>query len=188
MNIIVRTSSGSCIIRPDTTWEKDNEDFFPPEFVTGLAYAPVLFARICRPGRSVAAKFASRYYDAINYGVLLYPENFLDGSETGFACASCLDHTSFLPSPLFNRMTLGQQDNDFTLSAGDRCIFSYNAGTAAMIEQAIEAATRCIYIRTGDIIAIELQPREHLWSREEGDLVMRGTFCDNETMQFKVIV
>ena len=101
MNIIVKTSSGHITVRPDTTWEKDNEDFYPPEFVDELTYSPVLFARILKPGRSVGRKFASRYYDSIGFGVLLYPENMLDGTPEGYAQAICLDHTSFLPSPMF---------------------------------------------------------------------------------------
>lgn len=62
MNIIVKTSSGHITVRPDTTWEKDNEDFYPPEFVDELTYSPVLFARILKPGRSVGRKFASSIF------------------------------------------------------------------------------------------------------------------------------
>lgn len=191
MNIIVITADGHVTVRPDTTWEKDNEDFFPPEFVEGLAYTPVLFARVSKPGRSVSAKFADRYYDGINYGVLLYPENLLDGSETGFACASCIDHTSFLPFPLYNKVTLGREGNVFKISTAKpekqiRKVFGYNEGTAQMIENAIEQATRCVYIRTGDLIAIELQPRKHLCKAEDGQVRVRMTYCNNETKDFNI--
>lgn len=186
MNIIVKTSDGKCIVRPDTTWEKDAEDLYVPEFVNGLGYTPVLFARISKPGRSVSAKFASRYYDAVGYGVLLYPEDMLDGSETGFACASCLDHTSFLPAPFFGTETLGK-GNAFRLLAGGKELFSHDASTTDMIEKAIEEATRFIYIRTGDILAIEIQPREHLVSRKDGSIHVNSSFCGNDLGDFKIV-
>lgn len=190
MNIVVITSNGKCIVRPDTTWERDNEDFFPPEFVDRLSYSPVLFARISKPGRSVGEKFADRYYDGIGYGVLLYPQDLVDGSETGYACASCLDHTTFLPFPLYNKITLGQ-GNEFKLyvskgTTPSRRIFVHDAGTAQMIEAAIAEATKYVYVRSGDILAIELKPRRALCRRADGEVSVKGKYCGNITMDFRI--
>lgn len=52
MNIIVKTASGHIIVRPDTTWEKDNEDVFLQDFIDTLTFAPVMFARVCKPGNA----------------------------------------------------------------------------------------------------------------------------------------
>lgn len=188
MNILVRTYSAKCIVRPDTTWERDNEDVFLPEFVKKVSYTPVLFARISKPGRSVAARFAERYYDGIGYGVLLYPENLIDGSEEGFCCASCLDHTSFLPFPIYNKLTLGREGNAFELFADGKPLFEYNAGNAGMIDKAIEKATESTYIRTGDILAIELAPRTHLCSEGDESIRITGTYCGNGTIDFRIIL
>lgn len=190
MNIVVRTASGKYIVRPDTTWEKDNEDLYLPEFVNRLSYTPVLFARISKPGRSVGRNFASRYYDGVNYGVLLYPQDMLDGSEEGLACASCLDHTSFLPFPVYNNVTLGQNNvcELFCTKEGkEETIFTHDAATAEMIEQAIAEATRFIYIRTGDVIAIELQERKELCTREDGKVSIRGTYCENFLLDYNIV-
>lgn len=56
MNIIVKTASGKYIVRPDTTWEKDNEDFFPPDYISKISFTPVLFARISKPGKSIGVR------------------------------------------------------------------------------------------------------------------------------------
>ena len=77
MNIIVKTFVGNVIVRPDTTWEKDNEDIYPQDFIETLSFTPVLFARISKPGKSVGLRFASRYYDSANYGLLLYTPVFI---------------------------------------------------------------------------------------------------------------
>lgn len=158
MNIVVRTASGKVVVRPDTTWERDNEDFYVPEFVDGLSAAKVLYVHVSKPGRSVGEKFAERYYDGFGRGVLLYPEELLDGSEEGYACASCLDHTSFLP---------GQYADKETLSPEER----------ALICETIALVTRYCYIRIGDLIAIETTPREHLCSRSEKEATVNEGDC-----------
>lgn len=188
MNIVVKTAAGKYIVRPDTTWERDNEDVYLPEFVSEVSWAPVLFARISKPGRSVGEEFAERYYDGIGYGVLLYPENLIDGSAEGFACASCLDHTSFLPFPVYNKITLGREGNVFELKADGNQIFRYNSANAGMIRKAIAEATRHIYIRTGDIMAIELDSRKTLCRRGDAPLQLSGTYCDNFSLDFKIIL
>lgn len=186
MNIIVKTSSSKYIVRPDTTWERDNEDFFPPEFVDSLSYTPVLFARISKPGRSVSEKFASRYYDGVGYGLLLYPENMLGPAEEDFACASCLDHTSFLPFPTYLPIVLGGDDNLFRLFKDGSLLYETAEGTREMIENAISEASKYIYFRSGDILAIELKSREFLCRREEGIVDVAAMFCKNKTIEFKI--
>lgn len=186
MNIIVKTSSGHITVRPDTTWEKDNEDFYPPEFVDELTYSPVLFARILKPGRSVGRKFASRYYDSIGFGVLLYPENMLDGTPEGYAQAICLDHTSFLPSPMFPPERL-ERNGHFRLFRNEHDLFVLDQPSLNMIEDAIVEATKLLYIRTGDLIAIELAPRKPLTIRPDVSSHITGTFDNNEIIDFQII-
>lgn len=186
MNIIVKTSSGHITVRPDTTWEKDNEDFYPPEFVDVLTYSPVLFARILKPGRSVGRKFASRYYDSIGFGVLLYPENMLDGTPEGYAQAICLDHTSFLPSPMFPPERL-EKNGHFRLFRNEHDLFVFDQPSLNMIEDAIVEATKLLYIRTGDLIAIELAPRKPLTIRPDVSSHITGTFDNNEIIDFQII-
>lgn len=186
MNIIVKTSSGHITVRPDTTWEKDNEDFYPPEFVDELTYSPVLFARILKPGRSVGRKFVSRYYDSIGFGVLLYPENMLDGTPEGYAQAICLDHTSFLPSPMFPPEKL-EKNGHFRLLRNEHDLFVFDQPSLNMIEDAIVEATKLLYIRTGDLIAIELAPRKPLTIRPDVSSHITGTFDNNEIIDFQII-
>lgn len=198
MNIIVKTASGHVIVRPDTTWEKDSEDFFPPEFVDGITWSPVLFARISKPGRSIGRAFTGRYYDAAGFGVLLYPENLVDGSAEGFATASCLDHTSFLPAPFFAPVTLGSRDNEFKVDKDGAGIFSCHPGEECtcgkvspdLIEDAVAESSRMVYFRTGDLIAIELEPRTRLCAREDGpnsSTRITATWCDRPTLDFNIV-
>ncbi|MGM9742400.1 MAG: hypothetical protein ACI3ZC_05020 [Candidatus Cryptobacteroides sp.] len=187
MNILVKTYSGHIVSRPDTTWEKDNEDFFPPDFVGRLDFSPVLFARVCKPGRCVGARFTSRYYDSVNYGILLYPADHMYEGPECYAEALTLDHTSFLPAPLSSAGELS--GIDFSLQKNGTGVFSTRMSSSeisGMIEKALIEVTSRIYIRTGDLIAIELAPVSHLASRPEGNFGISGTLDGQPFMSFNV--
>ncbi len=187
MNVIVKTYSGRVIVRPDTSWEKDNEDFYPQDFVDRISFTPVVFARICKPGKSIGIKFAERYYDGINCGMLLYPEDLIDGSAEGFACASCIDHTSFLPFPLYNPETLNDKTR-FSIYKNGNEIYNNQYGSRVLIEKTISEATTKIHIRTGDIIAVELDSRKLLMSRESGNSHITGILNGKTLLDFNIII
>ena len=187
MNIVVLSHEGNVLTRPDTTWEKDNEDLFVPDFVHAFKYSPVLFARINKPGRSIGEKFAVRYYDAIGYGIFLYPEDLLHKGNQGWACASCLDHTSFLPHPLFSPLTLGHDTNFFELFKDGKSIFKTVSMSKELIENAICATSRVCYLRCGDFVAIELSEIKELCKSSEKKSRITATYCDNPTIDFQII-
>mgnify|MGYP007037143547 CR=1 FL=1 len=95
MNIIVKPHGNDlCYCRPDTTWEKESRDLYIPEGVDKVLWAPVVFAKVCKAGKCINPKFVTRYYDAFNFGFLMYT------GEGEIAFTSCADHTSILPTPL----------------------------------------------------------------------------------------
>ncbi len=142
--------------------------------VNGYDYAPIIFARICKAGKCVGEKFAGRYYDAYNYGVLLYPD--LQGADPNI-----VDHTSLLPAPLYDRITL-DQGNTFSLSVDSKVIFTHSEANSSLIEQAIVAASQFISLRIGDFVAIELKDPEPLCTQGH----LQATYCDNPTIDIHI--
>lgn len=192
MNIVVNTyGSGKCCCRPDTTWERENRDFYVPEGVGSLHWSPIVFARIGKAGKCIGEKFVSRYYDAMNFGMLMYVGDLLDGSPEGFACACCADHSSILPFPLYNPIVFTAEGNAVEMTKDGRPLFSADCGSeAAMvrtIEKAICNASGLISLRTGDIVAAELAPVSPLASREEGKALLKASFCENALFDFNII-
>lgn len=194
MNIIVERFSDEGIhCRPDTTWERENRDFYAPDSVSGLWWSPIVFARICKAGKCIGKKFASRYYDGCGFGALLYiGENMPD-----YATASCADHTSILPHPLYNPVVLENAENVFEMKKDGMTIFCSN-GTGydderkgqdfiGLIEEAICKASKLTSLRTGDFIAIELAQASHLSSREDADARLEATYCGNSLIDMKII-
>lgn len=187
MNIIVRpTCSDLCYCRPDTTWERENRDLYSPEHIQKWHWTPVLFARICKAGKCISDRYASRYYDGINFGVLLYADN-----ENGLAFASCADHTSILPAPLFNPLVMEGEDNEFRLSIDGTERFSCSEGPDSghkiLIEDSICKASGLTSLRIGDFVAVELAPLEALPIPDEGEAVIKGQFCGKDIFDFRII-
>ncbi|MCD8313640.1 MAG: hypothetical protein LUC24_05715 [Bacteroidales bacterium] len=178
MNIIIQDTGKVVSCRPDTSWERENKDVYTPDFVTGYDWAPVIFVRISKAGKCVGAKFATRYYDAVNYGLLLYP-------VTSEGRLTIMDRTSFLPFPMYNRVILENGDNTYELKLGDKLLYSTCCGNEAMIEAALVNVSKYISLRIGDLVAIELQPPAPL-PLSAGENHLSATFCDNWLFDFHI--
>lgn len=192
MNIIVRQyGSDLCYCRPDTTWERENRDFYSPECVNEIYCAPVLFARISKAGKCIGEKFAGRYYDGIGFGILMYCS--MDGSRIDVATGSCIDHTSILPMPLYNPVVLDNAENCFELNVsrndGSEDIYrkACSADDRRILEDTLCKASSLTSLRIGDFIAVELGTPQKLISRAETGGEVKSTFCENELFDFKII-
>ena len=185
MNIIVKPyGSNLCYCRPDTTWERENRDFYSPECVNELTWAPVVFARVSKAGKCIGAKFAPRYYDAVGCGMLMYGNNDI-------AFGSCIDHTSILPSPMYNPVVF-DEPKALTME------FRHPDGTSEqsslvldnaqrMLETALCKASQLTSLRIGDYVAVELAPLALLAEKSASEVSVKGTFCENEIFGFKII-
>lgn len=192
MNIIVKPyGSDLCYCRPDTTWERENRDLYSPDCVNAWNWTPVLFARISKAGKCISPKFASRYYDSLSFGTLLY----IGGADV--ASGSCVDHTSILPLPLYNPVVMETEGNRFDVVKNEETIFSLETPVAGSLQdsasliQAAEAAickaSELTSLRIGDYVAVELAPASVLAEKTEGSLTFKATFCENEIFCFKII-
>ena len=249
MNIIVKPyGSDICYCRPDTTWERENKDFFSPECVNEIYWTPVVFARVSKAGKCVGRKFVERYYDGIGCGMLMYcstsgsEEN--SGDPRNPATAGCalqrstgpfaeslathsrgwhvtsvhlptqntdttsidirslsevVDKSSILPHPLFQPVVL-EDAKEFTVSATEASsgcntdtsvILSDSpiilSGAKDLLEEAICNASQLTSLRIGDFVAVELATPAELAKRENGEVTIKGTFCENEIFGFKII-
>lgn len=185
MNIPVLTYSGKVVVRPDTTWKRGDEAFYAPDFVEQVTWAPAMYLNICRPGRSIGERFASRYYDAFGVGMLLYPENLVGSCPEGFAMASCIDHTSFLSHPAFG---LDSLDEGFSLLKDGEALFSTERIPQPLLDRAVSEVSRFCYLRNGDFLAVELGPRMPLCSRGDGALTVEAFHTSDKVLDFKVVI
>ena len=196
MNIALKTHSGLVTSRPDTTWERENRDLYIPDFVTGMLWSPVLFTRIGKAGKFVGRKYADRYIDGMGFGLLLHPLVECAGQSVP---SSCMDHTSILPFPLYNKVVLDSPGNEavYLLNGNDvMCSFRTGAETpeetgagtvpAELILDAICEVSRFTSLRIGDIVATELLSPAPL-PLNSSRITLSATFCDNGIFDFSVL-
>jgi 2-keto-4-pentenoate hydratase/2-oxohepta-3-ene-1,7-dioic acid hydratase in catechol pathway len=69
MNRALVNEEPTLFLKPDTALLRDGKPFYLPDFAERFEYEGELVVRICRLGKDVAEKFASRYYDAVTVGV-----------------------------------------------------------------------------------------------------------------------
>ena len=188
MNIAVLTDTGRVIVRPDTTRVKDGEDVYLPEFVNGVEWAPVLYTKVIKSGRSILPKFAGRYFDSFNSGILLYPSDFLDGTEEGYACASCLDHTSVINLNFFDISLAKNTDNKFVTIINNIVSYIDNIDIESTLSNSICEISKYCWLRVGDVVAVELRHRKGLMERKDAPVEIHFGFDTNELSAVKIIL
>ena len=197
MNIIVKPyGSDLCYCRPDTTWERENKDFYSPECVNEIYWTPVVFARVSKAGKCVGRKFVERYYDGVGCGMLLYcgtSTTSFDGSAGVRWLSEVVDRSSILPHPLFQPVVL-EDEKEFIVSCqhdaqGDATL-SHNiilSGAKDLLEEALCNASQLTSLRIGDFVAVELKDLQKLAAREEGNIAVKGEFCEKEIFGFNIV-
>jgi 2-keto-4-pentenoate hydratase/2-oxohepta-3-ene-1,7-dioic acid hydratase in catechol pathway len=55
--------------KPDTALLRNNEPFYYPDFSNDIHHEVELVLRICKEGKNIQEKFASKYYDSIGIGI-----------------------------------------------------------------------------------------------------------------------
>lgn len=140
MNIFTIPYSGKGFyVRPDTSLNKDSNDYFCPDTVTELAAAVFIYARAIKAGKSVSSKFAPRYYNVIGTGIHLSAPGLVEeGNPASWWLANSLDNSTFI-------------------SAEEKNASEVDAQTIEKINAAFEAASKFVSFRTGDYIAVEIE-------------------------------
>lgn len=184
MNIVVKTANGFTLTRPDTTWERYNRDFYVPEFIQRLSWAPVLFAPVTHAGKFIQPQFAANYFGKLCYGILFYPQDDSQAPEA-FAQACCLNHSSFLADPVPDGAD-APAGTPFTFHIDGKEAFKADA-IDCFVPAFVSASTRVLF-RAGDLVALELAPRMPLTAG--GTISFKGIYdgCKVPLIDFQVIM
>ena len=188
MNIVIRPyGSKGCYCRPDTTWERENRDFYVPEGIDEIRWTPVAFVRISKAGKCIGAKFVERYYDSFNFGALLYCIEDQSVPQD-IAFTSLADHSSILPSPLCNPIVMEGEENEYIVIRNGKEIFRSGVSSVRQqLEDAVIAASRLTSLRIGDYVAVELDDVKFMASAADGETSLKATFCGNDIYDLKII-
>jgi hypothetical protein len=61
------------------------------------------------------------------------------------------------------------------------------SGAKDLLEESLCKASELTSLRIGDFVAVELGTPAELAKRENGEVTIKGTFCENEIFGFKII-
>jgi acylpyruvate hydrolase len=180
MNIAVFSEkSGEFYFKPDNTLVRGASDFFMPAFIQKLSASNAIVIRIIRPAKYISAQFAKRYYDEIGFGILLYPDNLMEGStilSSGTSLA--LDRTSYTTEEFFSKEDLSEE---LTFSNKEKR-FTYTIGVQYLekVDIAIEKISMYSSLKSGDLIFIELSNRYEIAAETEIEI----TYSDKSLLDF----
>lgn len=66
---LLKTEEPVIFLKPDSSLLKNGKPFFVPDAMGRIDYEAEVVVRICKLGKTVPVRFATRYYDAITLGI-----------------------------------------------------------------------------------------------------------------------
>ena len=140
MNIItVPYGSENFYCRPDTSLNRDSNDYFCPDKVTELAASVFIYAKAIKAGKCVSAKFTERYYTTIGKGVQFAANNLIGTDPCTWWTAHSLDNSTFI-------------------TEAEKGISEVPQEYIEKINAAFEKISQLVSFRTGDYIAVAIEP------------------------------
>jgi 2-keto-4-pentenoate hydratase/2-oxohepta-3-ene-1,7-dioic acid hydratase in catechol pathway len=144
---------------PDSSISRSGNPFFVPDTGSDYVAFPSVAYRICKLGKSVATRFASRYYDAATLGFSVVAVDILRQLRAAglpWARAVAFDRScllgNFMPISAFTDL------EEFHITCGDTST-SYRCNDVSLgIDAAISLISADNTIKTGDIILPALSP------------------------------
>ncbi|MBR2637612.1 MAG: fumarylacetoacetate hydrolase family protein [Bacteroidaceae bacterium] len=142
-------------MKPDSAILKNGKHFYLPDWMGRIDYEGEIVVRINQLGRSIPARFAHRYYDAITIGVDFTARDMQRGFiaqgapwelSKGFDCSAVLGE--FRSVEGYNLSNL-----DFSLTINDKIVQQGNSGEMFFpIDEIIAYVSRFCTLKTGDLI------------------------------------
>lgn len=165
---------------PDSAIIRDRKPFFVPDFASDWYFIPTIAFRSHRLGKNIAAKFASRYYDACTLALRMIPADLLDtlkaeGKSAGIATAfdGALIHGDWIPVEAIGReMEITVGDIHVSVSMDD-----------LLIDTVIEQLSRYFTLKIGDMIIPCLLPGK---GEVKINSAVTGSINGNECINFRI--
>jgi 2-keto-4-pentenoate hydratase/2-oxohepta-3-ene-1,7-dioic acid hydratase in catechol pathway len=143
-------------LKPDSSILKNNKPFFLPDFSSMIQYEAEIVVKICKLGKGIEAKYASRYYDELTIGIDITARDIQNRNSSAgmpWELSKCFDGAAplgrFVPvSSVWNINNL-----DFRLEINGKTVQQGNTSDMIFsINEIISYVTRYFTLKTGDLI------------------------------------
>jgi 2-keto-4-pentenoate hydratase/2-oxohepta-3-ene-1,7-dioic acid hydratase in catechol pathway len=146
-------------MKPDTALLRNNDPFFVPDFARQFDYECELVVRINRVGRSIARKFAHRYYDEVGLGIDFTARDLQrEAIEKGLPWEACkaFDRSAALSAEFLKLTGIGSgnvQDLHFEMRLnGETRQRGHTADMIFTVDEIIAHVSRFVTLKMGDLI------------------------------------
>lgn len=142
--------------KADSALLKDNKPFFIPDFMGQIDYETELVVRICRLGKTIPARFAHRYYDAVTVGIDFTARQLQKRlREEGLPWELCkgFDHSAAIGEWVGTDNIADIQNLHFHLDInGKKVQEGHSADMLFKVDELIAYISTYFTLKTGDII------------------------------------
>ncbi len=143
--------------KPDTTYIKDKDDFYLPDFSSNVQYECEIVIKIDKVGKSIAERFAPQYYSCLTLGIDYTLRDWQEKEQLlslPWTISKCFDYSSAI-GDFLTLKDLGKSiDNiDFYLKKNDVIVQHSNSKEMINnVNKIISHISKYITLKTGDII------------------------------------
>lgn len=142
--------------KADSSLLKDRKPFFIPDELGTIEYEAEVVVRVCRLGKSISERFASRYYDAVTVGIDFTARDLLKKlSQQGLPwdMSKSFDGAAVLGEWVSKDKFLDIQRLRFHLDVnGETKQEGYTSDMIYKVDEIISYVSRFFTLKTGDLI------------------------------------
>lgn len=174
-------------LKPDTAVLKDNKPFYIPEFSNDIHYEVEVVLKVCKEGKHIAEKFASKYYDEIGLGIDFTARDIqADHKAKGlpWELAKAFDNSAAVSNFLPKEQLGDIYQMDFELEINGESRQKGNTGNMLFsYEKIISFVSQYITIKKGDLIFTGTP--EGVGQIKQGDKLI-GTLAGYSLLNFDI--
>ncbi len=143
-------------LKPDTSYLKNGEPFYLPDFSSSIEYEAELVIKISKEGKHIEEEFANLYYEEITVGLDFTArdlQNSLKDQGLPWELSKAFDHSAaigeFHPKDTFKDI----QNIPFSLSLNDKIVQTGNSSFMIFsINSLIAFISKRITLKKGDLL------------------------------------
>lgn len=143
-------------LKPDSALLKNNKPFFLPGFSSVIQYETEVVIKICKLGKGISAKYASRYYDELTLGIDITArdiQNRNSASGLPWELSKCFDGAAPVGKFLPMRSVWNINNLNFHLEINKKVVQQGNTSDMIFsVNEIIEYVSMFFTLKTGDLI------------------------------------
>ncbi len=142
-------------LKPQTALLKDNKPFYYPEWTKDLHYETELVLKVCKQGKYIDEKFASKYFDEVTVGIDFTARDLQNQQKAKglpWEIAKAFDNSAVIGE--FRKVTIdGDSGINFSMNLNGKEVQKGNTNDMMFsFEKIIAYASQFFTLQTGDLI------------------------------------